>query len=254
MKDIILALREKYQQPEWELLFELRNGTGSTFENSIDAFVINTYPSKDFHRIAFEIKHSRNDFMNEIKNPDKRKFAMSISNEFYFLCSYNFISKDEIPEQCGLMVMENMGIRIKKIAQQREIDKAIPIKTVCSLIRNMMPKEPVLNRRYATRLGDKSLIDIDKIVDEDIAKRVEDRNNYSIQRKIDEKYEEQHKEFVERKELLDGFFIGHYRNENDYKVLLQRFKVFLSIDYDIKMLLQNMGTLTEKLKGLKGEL
>lgn len=54
--------------PEWALFFELRNGTGFSSHRGesdryVDAFAFNTYPSKKFWRVAYEVKVSRADFL-----------------------------------------------------------------------------------------------------------------------------------------------------------------------------------------------
>lgn len=73
---VILAhLEQKYCAPEWASFRELRSATGSMFERTFDFFTVNTYPSGNFLRLVFEVKVSRSDFANELKNPLKREPA-----------------------------------------------------------------------------------------------------------------------------------------------------------------------------------
>jgi len=106
--ELIKKLIEKkynHENGQYIVFDELRNGTGygKIVTGSIDVFVLNTYPSKQFQRMAFEIKVSRSDFLREIKNPNKRRFAMAMSNEFYFVAPKGLLKNSDIPLNCGLM-------------------------------------------------------------------------------------------------------------------------------------------------------
>lgn len=46
--------------------------------------------------VAYEIKCSRGDYRNELKNPGKRAYAMSISHLFYFATPKGLLKKDEV--------------------------------------------------------------------------------------------------------------------------------------------------------------
>lgn len=76
---------------------------GINVDRTIDFFAINCYPSKSFNRIAYEIKISRSDFLQELRDPEKMKPFMELSNEFYFVAPKGLISKEELPEDVGLV-------------------------------------------------------------------------------------------------------------------------------------------------------
>lgn len=128
-KDIIKALRKRHgiNGREWAFFEELRAGTGYRSrekkinpEQRFDAWVINLYPSKNHHTIAYEVKVSRSDFLNEIKNPSKRKTAMLYSNEFYFVTPKGLVKASEIPEGCGLIeVDDKLNTRVVVKAEVR---------------------------------------------------------------------------------------------------------------------------------------
>lgn len=102
---ILQVLAEKYQRDDCLFFPELRIGTGygKDAEQRIDAWAMYTYPSKHFHRIAFEIKVSRGDFLAELRQPLKRRYALLLSNEFYFVAPPNLIKADELPPEAGLI-------------------------------------------------------------------------------------------------------------------------------------------------------
>lgn len=112
--DLLLGfLHARYVSPtqEWIFFGELRAGSGYDYgaDQRIDAWAMNCWPSKKFLKIAYEIKVSRADFLREIKEPKKRLFALSVSNEFYFLTPPGLLSLSEIPEECGWMTVDQDG-------------------------------------------------------------------------------------------------------------------------------------------------
>lgn len=125
-EDITRALRTLHSKPklreQWAFFAELRVGTGygKFAAQSIDAYALNAWPSKEFHAIAYEIKVSRGDFFREIANPAKRYPGMMVSNEFYFATPSNLLSVGEIPELCGLVEVDSEGeISVVKKAEYR---------------------------------------------------------------------------------------------------------------------------------------
>src|SRR5579871_4994128 len=72
---------------EWLFLRELRVGTGHRNNGAqrLDAFALNCLPHQAMKRVCYEVKTSRGDFLNEMKQPLKRRVGMRYSNEFYFV-------------------------------------------------------------------------------------------------------------------------------------------------------------------------
>src|SRR5271165_406458 len=91
--EVVQYLRNKYpydgREKKWMSFEELRMGTGFAGQGNgnsgqaIDYWVFDTW--SHHQRIAYEIKVSRSDFLKELKNPLKRRAALSISNYFYFV-------------------------------------------------------------------------------------------------------------------------------------------------------------------------
>lgn len=85
------------QSWEWCYLPELYVG-----ERRLDGWAIKKqYPS--FERRAYEIKVTRSDFLSEIRKPEKREEAFSVSNRFFFVAPTGLIETDEFPDGCGLI-------------------------------------------------------------------------------------------------------------------------------------------------------
>jgi hypothetical protein len=107
-KDIVQAIRE-HLHPAKEahaeiVMEEMHCGTGwSTYaETRVDVFVMALWRSKGFKKIAYEIKTSKSDFNREISDEHKRRPALWISNQFFFITPEGLVDKKKIPPECGL--------------------------------------------------------------------------------------------------------------------------------------------------------
>lgn len=59
--------------------------------------------------ICYEIKHSHNDFMSDVKQPNKRASYLEISPQLYYVCPCGVIKPEELPQEAGLIYMDNNG-------------------------------------------------------------------------------------------------------------------------------------------------
>lgn len=105
--DVNAALRRQFNS-DWIFIAELRNGTGFKGGSNgyMDGFAINTFPSRGFERLAFEIKVSRSDFLAELRKPLKRKVALLYSNRFYFVAPPDIIKPADLPPEAGLYELQ----------------------------------------------------------------------------------------------------------------------------------------------------
>lgn len=151
--DIENALREKYQAlsdsgytgaPRWIYYTELMNGR--SVSRRVDFWAMNCWHSENYLRISYEIKISRSDFLHEIKDPSKRDFGMSISNQFYFVTPPGLIKDEELPESCGLVEMSEEGQLITVIkAPMRKPDFIFTWDFAAVLGRRLFKQESRIN-------------------------------------------------------------------------------------------------------------
>jgi hypothetical protein len=157
--DVYEALKGRHPLPEWVLVRELQLGTafemdevewekwlaGDCWERRpryhmlqrIDAYALNCHKSKQFRRIAYEIKVNHADFIREKIDPDKRRPAQKVSDYFYFAAPRGIIAPEEVPDDCGLVVVyENGRSRILKRAPRLEPER-LDWQFVASLVRNI---------------------------------------------------------------------------------------------------------------------
>jgi hypothetical protein len=148
--DVLRALRQRHGKgegaAEWAFFEELRVGTGyqtietratgTNPEQRLDAWAINLYPSKNFLKVAYEVKVSRADFLNEIKNPAKRQQGLQFSNEFYFAPPAGLVKQEEIPPECGLIcIKEDGSSRLILQAPRRKTDEQATWRFFASIAR-----------------------------------------------------------------------------------------------------------------------
>jgi hypothetical protein len=147
------------QNHEWSLFFELRNGTGHGAARYVDAFALNLWPSKKHWRVAYEVKVSRSDFLSELKKPEKRSFAWDISNEFYFATLPGVAKPEELPEGCGLLVVNGNKLKKVKPAVQRQA-RDLSMTEVAAIARLSCRYDMLTNslwRYQGTELDEKAL-------------------------------------------------------------------------------------------------
>jgi hypothetical protein len=114
---------------------ELSNSTGMKITGFMDLFVLHYYMMDDWKRVAYEVKISRSDFLHELKHPEKRAFALSVSTHFYFATPPNLVRPSEVPAECGLVwVYANGIVRVKRPAPQRKVERP-PWDFVAALVR-----------------------------------------------------------------------------------------------------------------------
>lgn len=109
--DIVSTLDDHYRSGDWLTFAELRVGTGygKDAETRLDYWAMDAIPSKRFRRVVFEIKVSRADFLAELRQPLKRRRALLLSNEFYFITPPGLVKAAELPPECGLAEVVDHG-------------------------------------------------------------------------------------------------------------------------------------------------
>lgn len=107
-EQVLHSLMKMHEPTKWAFFDELRIGTGKgkDSEQRLDAYAINYYPSKRNVTRCYEIKVSRGDFFNEIKKPWKKRAGLRLSNEFYFVTPQGLVDIEEVPNECGLMEVD----------------------------------------------------------------------------------------------------------------------------------------------------
>jgi len=103
------AMRARYCAPEWALMYEVGNATGSQQRRWADAVAMNLYPSRGLEIHGFEFKASRSDWTRELKNPDKSGPVQQYCDRWWVVTLPDIVREGELPPTWGLLVLQPSG-------------------------------------------------------------------------------------------------------------------------------------------------
>lgn len=103
---IYAALKLRFAAPEWALMFEVANGTGSNIRRYADAVAMNLFPSRGLELHGVEIKVSRGDWQRELKNPEKAETIFQFCDRWWIATPPGIVSRDELPPTWGLLELQ----------------------------------------------------------------------------------------------------------------------------------------------------
>lgn len=147
--EIEAALGKSYVQPEWVIFFEVPNSTGGHSRRA-DAIAMNMWPSRGLEIRGMEIKVSRGDFINEMKNPAKAEAIAKYCNSFYLVVPSGLVSEKEIPVSWGLItVSDKFVVRIQKQSEYNKTPEPLTKTFTASLLRS---SQKVSERMIAARI------------------------------------------------------------------------------------------------------
>ena len=86
-----------------------KDGSKTPKARIIDVYVVAVRGSEEATAIGFEIKVSRNDFVNERYKSKKYQAWLPYCDKFYFVCPKGLVTEYEIPEECGLIEVNRYG-------------------------------------------------------------------------------------------------------------------------------------------------
>lgn len=115
-----LSLRAKVTSPEgddqWKWcmpdVFSIRN---SSMERYLEP-------------VVHEIKVSRADLLGDLKRPEKRQAYLNVGGQCWYVLGLDakgrpIGSPDEIPDECGMMLMTEVGLEVVRVAPKRPSPK-----------------------------------------------------------------------------------------------------------------------------------
>jgi len=123
-EDLVKLIRERYPNnrpsayQSHVVLEQVPDGTGMYQGHWIDVAVFSLWPSKGLTRSAFEAKVSRSDFIRELQNPLKHKWALECFHEVWFVAPTDIIQLEELPPNIGWMYPRGNKLAIKRHAVQ----------------------------------------------------------------------------------------------------------------------------------------
>jgi hypothetical protein len=127
-------IQERHRGSQWAVFYEIHDSTGAGQRGSCDAMAFNLWPSQGFEIHGFEIKVSRSDFQNEIRNPDKSERFKRFCDRWWLVGSSRSIVKGDLPEGWGFMWARSGKLVVSKGAPKLE-PEPIPIGMRAAILR-----------------------------------------------------------------------------------------------------------------------
>jgi len=170
---LLKLIRARYQTPEWAVLDELHDGTGSNATRRFDAVAFNCWPSRGMLRLGFEIKVSRADFTKELANHEKRAALEKHCHEVYFVVGPDVCKPREIPEPWGLLEVRGDKLHCTHKAPHRKVGAVAESLAVCAIRRMTDAGDAERKRHYIFDGAELTQADVDARVCEALKNELE---------------------------------------------------------------------------------
>ncbi len=137
---VFSLLRKRYPSNEYALMEEVRDKAGFYASRSADYIAVNLWPSRGLAVNGIELKSFRNDWLSELKKPEKAENIFQYCDYFYLLTSDDTIAKiEEIPDAWGWLSIKGQKIYVKKEAPKLQ-PLAFTRHFVCAMLKRAVDK------------------------------------------------------------------------------------------------------------------
>ena len=113
------AIRTRYPAPEWVVMGEVAPSTGGGTRYA-DAIAVNTWRSRGYAVIGFEVKMRRSDWLRELKQPEKADAMIKNCDCWYLVAPKGVIGPGELPPNWGHLELRANGLRVAVEAPRLE--------------------------------------------------------------------------------------------------------------------------------------
>lgn len=139
---VIAALRRLYDSRDYAFLEQVRGRTGAQGSRYADGMAFSLFPSRGLNIEGFEVKVSRTDWLNELKQPPKADEIFQFCDHWWLAVGADGIVRDnELPEPWGLMVLREGVMVVEK--QAPRLQPITPTKGfIASVMRNVSRERP----------------------------------------------------------------------------------------------------------------
>jgi len=155
--------------PGYIKLTQIRAATGFADENTADAMVFGDWPSTGNVLHGFEVKISRADWLNEVRNPNKNNSVKGYCNYWWLvIADEKMVKPDELPDDWGMMIWQGRNKKLKVVKKAPLLDpQPLPNHFIASLMRHNekdtisidLHKECLRDVRYEARAEEKKRTD-----------------------------------------------------------------------------------------------
>lgn len=233
-KEVKSLLYSRFSAPAYAFFTEVGSSTGPA-QRYIDGVAFNLFASRGFEVEGFEIKVSRQDFLNEMKNPRKSDDALGNFDRWWLVAPQGVAHPDELPKNWGFYEIRGNRLFKKKQAPFLEGNPDPGFIAACMrrASEDVVPKNILFEQRqeiYAQARKDYE------------ERSVEDKQKI-------EKLEQRIKEFKEKTGVDIGCYYGleELGKVVEY-IIYNRFK---EIDYDFERVVEGLRGLIKGVEKYK---
>jgi hypothetical protein len=116
------AMRARYCAPEYALLFEVGNATGTQHRRWADAVAMSLWPSRGLELLGFEFKAYRQDWLKELKNPAKAEEIAQFCDRWYIVSAQGIVKPEEVPAGWGWLELKHTKKQLALAAAGEDVD------------------------------------------------------------------------------------------------------------------------------------
>ena len=136
---VLYALRKKYDDNGFSYAFleQVANATGAKCNRHADALAVQLWESRGLEITGFEVKVSRQDWLKELKSPDKAEPIAQYCHSWYLAVGdADIVQFGELPMNWGLMVPHTKdSLKIVKPAIKNLNPKPVDLSFLCAVLR-----------------------------------------------------------------------------------------------------------------------
>src|SRR5512146_733222 len=109
--DLIARLAARYRPHEWAFFEQVPSATGGRAGRTADAIAMNLWPSRGLEIHGFEVKVSRNDWLRELKAPQKAEEIATYCDRWWLVVAEaKIVQPGELPPTWGLLGPRGDGL------------------------------------------------------------------------------------------------------------------------------------------------
>ncbi len=141
---IIDLLRVKHSPPEWLFVDHVKNAAGFGARRQLDALAFNTFGSRGYAFVGYEVKCTRADFLRELKDPEKSEAVGQFCDRFSIVAAHPLVAApEEMPLGWGLYVVNSKGsgLLTKKRPEAREQVMPIDRPFLAAIVRRLQKQD-----------------------------------------------------------------------------------------------------------------
>ncbi len=121
-QQIIDALADRFSPSAYAFIPQVREGTGAGAARTADALAMSLWPSRGLELHGFEVKVRRNDWVRELKKPEKAEAIGQFCDRWWIAAPDKMIEVEELPPLWGLLVARGKrGSLVQVKAAERQL-------------------------------------------------------------------------------------------------------------------------------------